>query len=186
VHPTDHELMRLTAEGDSEAFSALLRRWDSRVVRVLATLVNSRADVDDLRQEVFIRVLRASDRYRDCGEFSTWLFRIVLNLARDHARRTRRRPQPLPEELRDEGIAPPAAGVSQRELADSVAASLAALPQELREVLVLKHYAELTFAEMAETLAAPASTLKSRLALAHRRLGAELARRGVRDSQVEQ
>jgi RNA polymerase sigma-70 factor (ECF subfamily) len=185
VHPTDHELMRLTAEGDSEAFSLLVRRWEGRVAGVLAPLVGRRQDVEDLRQEVFVRVLTASGRYRACSEFSTWLFRIVLNLARDHARRRRQRPETLVVEPSDGSGGPPAAAV-RRELADYVVASLDAMPRELREVLVLKHFAELTFAEMAQVLDEPASTLKSRMALAHRRLRAELARRGVRDAEVEQ
>jgi RNA polymerase sigma-70 factor (ECF subfamily) len=186
VHPTDHELMRLTAEGDGEAFAVLVRRWERRVARVLAPLTQSAEDTEDLRQEVFIRVLTASERYRPCGEFSTWLFRIVLNLARDHARRTKRRPQSMCGDQPDEHEAPPPGDAARRELAEAIAASLDALPEELREIVVFKHYAQMSFAEMAEVLGAPASTLKSRMAVALRRLRAELARRGVRDAEVEQ
>jgi RNA polymerase sigma-70 factor (ECF subfamily) len=185
VHPTDHELMRLTAEGDGEAFAVLVRRWERRVIRVLAPLTQSAEDAEDLRQEAFLRVLTASERYRPCGEFSTWLFRIVLNLARDHARRRKRRPPLKWGDPPDEHAGPTAVDASRRELAEAVAASLDALPEELREIVVLKHYAQMSFAEMAEVLETPASTLKSRMAAALGRLRAELARRGVRDAGVE-
>ncbi|MBW3600110.1 MAG: sigma-70 family RNA polymerase sigma factor [Planctomycetes bacterium] len=185
MHPTDHDLMRRTAEGDGEAFAMLVRRWEGRVARVLAPLVECRQDVEDLRQETFVRVLPASDRYRQQGAFSTWLFRIVLNLARDDARRRRRRPRIFVDERAGRDGAGPPAEATRHELAEAVADALESLPSELREALVLKHYGELTFAEMAELLRTPASTLKSRVALAHRRLRGELARRGVRDADVE-
>jgi RNA polymerase sigma-70 factor (ECF subfamily) len=184
VQPNDHDLMRRTAEGDGEAFAELVRRWDGRVVRVLAPLVACRSDLEDLRQEVFVRVLTHSGRYRPCGEFSTWLYRIVLNLARDCGRRRIRRPQALNEEPRAEDRHTPPWEAVRREALEAVAASLDALPPELREALVLKHHGGLTFAQMAEVLAEPASTLKSRVAAAHRRLRAELLLRGVRDAEV--
>jgi RNA polymerase sigma-70 factor (ECF subfamily) len=185
VHPTDHDLMRRTAEGDGEAFAMLVRRWEGRVTRMLLPLVPCRNELEDVRQEVFVRVLTASGRYQACGEFSTWLFRIALNLARDQARRRKHRPQGLANDpCGDNGHAPPQEAL-RRELLETVSAALEALPSELREALALKHYAELSFAQMAEVLGEPASTLKSRVAAAHRRLRSELARRGVRDVEVE-
>jgi RNA polymerase sigma-70 factor (ECF subfamily) len=134
---------------------------------------------------VFVRVLTASARYRPSGEFSTWLYRIVLNLARDHARRRKQPTQLLEDDLRGSRENPPPQEVLQRELTAAVAESLAALPIELRELLVLKHFAELSFTEMSQVLRTPASTIKSRMAVAHRRLRSELAARGVRDAEVE-
>jgi len=163
----------------------LVRRWEGRVARVLAPLAPRRQDVEDLRQEAFLRVLSASGRYRSQGAFSTWLFRIVLNLARDEARRRKRRPETLGETVIGQSNGAPPDEATRRELVQSVASALDALPAELREALVLKHYGELTFAEMSDVLRTPASTLKSRVALAHRRLRSELARRGVRDADVE-
>jgi RNA polymerase sigma-70 factor (ECF subfamily) len=185
VHPTDHELVRLTAEGDSEAFTVLVRRWEVRVAQVLTPLVVRREDVEDLRQEVFVRVLTASGRYRSSGEFSTWLYRIVLNLARDHARRRKLPVQLLEDEPCGVRELLPPQEASHRELTEAVADSLAALPMELRELLVLKHYGELSFTEMSQVLQTSASTLKSRMAIAHGRLRSELAARGVRDAEVE-
>ena len=71
------------------AFEQLVRRWEGPTGRILTRLAVSGADVDDLCQEVFLRVLGARGRYRASGAFSTWLYRIALNVARSAARRRR-------------------------------------------------------------------------------------------------
>jgi RNA polymerase sigma-70 factor (ECF subfamily) len=131
-----------------------------------------------LCQDVFLRTYLAGPRYRDNGSFSTWLFQIALNAARDHGRRNARRPQPLP---RDEPPATPATAedqCQQRELTEAVAQAVAELPPPLREVLALRHDRGMNFEAMARLLGVPASTLKSRFAVALRRLQTRLAELG--------
>src|SRR5206468_10224374 len=82
--------------GDAAAFAALVERWQQPVARFLARLVGPDRTAD-LCQEVFLRVLRAAPRYRERGQFSTWLFRIALNVARDAGRRLRHAPSALPD-----------------------------------------------------------------------------------------
>ena len=86
---SDHELMHRCGQGDAAAFEMLVRRWEGRIENVLRRLVTSPTDAEDLKQETFVRVLLASRRYKANGAFSTWLYRIALNLARDVARRQR-------------------------------------------------------------------------------------------------
>jgi RNA polymerase sigma-70 factor, ECF subfamily len=122
--------------------------------------------VADLCQEVFLRVYLKGQRYREAGVFSTWLYQIALNVARDAARRARREPEPLANHD------PPAADASAavlcefQELAQLMHRALADLPLPLREVLVLRHYEGMNFEQMARLLKTPASTLKSRFAVA--------------------
>ena len=178
----DHELMRRCREGDFGALTELVDRWDGRVGRVLARLVASPADVDDLRQDVFLRVFRARHRYRARGAFSTWLYRIVLNVARDAARR--RRPESLGSHeprAHDEAAETLA---ERRELCGQVADALASLPETLREPLVLKHYSELTFAQVAEVSGVPVSTVKSRVGAALARLRGTLQRQGISHEEL--
>ncbi len=178
--------MARLAAGDSDALEAIVRRWEAGVGRVLARLTPNSTDVDDLRQEVFLRVLTAASRYRADGQFSAWLYRIVINLARDAARRRRIRSWlPLGDHQPVDRNGAPRQACSQREMTKAIEHALAALPDRMREVLVLKHYAGLTFAEIASALKQPASTIKSRTQSALRRLQAELARRGVGEEELE-
>jgi RNA polymerase sigma-70 factor (ECF subfamily) len=180
---SEHDLMNRCRDGDSAAFAELVHRWDSRVCRVLGRLTGNRAEVEDLRQEVFLRVLRAAPRYHANGSFSTWIYRIVLNLARDAARR-RRPVEPLDEQTLMDFTPDPAVSAQQRELAAQVGQVLAELPQPLREVLVLKHFGNLTFAEIAGVLGEPASTVKSRARVALSTLHHQLSRRGLSDEEL--
>jgi RNA polymerase sigma-70 factor (ECF subfamily) len=155
------------------------------VTRLLRRLVSEPADVQDLLQETFVRVLTGARRYRPEGAFSTWLYRIAINLARDSARRSTRRPLPLEIEPHADGNGAPPRQCARRELAGKVERALAALPPELREVLVLKHYAELSFTEAADVLSLPVSTVKSRCAVALKKLKARLQQDGIDESELE-
>ena len=175
---TDHDLMRRCAGGDGLAFDELVRRWQGPLDRVLRRLSVATNDVDDLCQDVFLRILRARDRYRPIGTFSTWIYAIALNVARDRARRDRRRFQPLEEHP---ASADPSAidDIGRQEIAWQVQDALNALPAEMREILVLKHFGNLTFAQVAEITGDAVSTVKSRMQVALQRLRAELRRRGI-------
>lgn len=161
----DSELIRRWRGGDPAAFDALVRRWQQRAARFLTRMLGAAAPVADLCQELFLRIYQWRDRYRDEGNFGTWLYRIALNLARDHARKVARQPVPLPEEALVYSPAEPPLW-EHRELRETIDAALAELPPNLREVLVLRHYEEMNFEEMGRLLGVPASTLKSRFAVA--------------------
>src|SRR5262245_26437433 len=163
----DVELMLRWQEGDAAAFEELVRRWQQPVARFLTRYAGRPERVADLCQEVFLRVYHAGPRYRPEGAFSTWLYRIALNVARDAARRRRHEPLPL---CGPEPAAPADDPCERRDTAAAVARAVAELPEPLRVVLVLRHYEELSFEEMARLLATPASTLKSRFAAALARL----------------
>jgi len=173
------DLIRRWQQGDVDAFGTIVRRWQRPVARFLARYIGTDAAVADLTQEVFLRAHRAVGRYREEGAFATWLYRIALNLARDSARRARRAPAPLPLEV------PANSAVDdsweQRELAQTISQALAELPEPHREVLVLRHYEGLNFEQMSRVLGVPASTLKSRFAVAIGRMRARLSELGFGD-----
>jgi RNA polymerase sigma-70 factor (ECF subfamily) len=169
----DAELVRDWQRGGARAFEALVRRWQQPVARFLGQLVEP-GSLPDLCQEVFLRVFQAAGRYRDQGHFATWLFRIALNVARDHGRRQRPRPLTLTHEPAPGRAPPPDAVCERRELVERVAGAVAELPEPLRLVLVLHHYEGLAFAEIARLLQTPESTLKSRFSAALHRLRGRL------------
>jgi RNA polymerase sigma-70 factor (ECF subfamily) len=180
----DAELIHRWRRGEPAAFEALVRRWQAPVARFLGRLAGRPEQVPDLCQEVFLRVFLARSRYRPEGAFSTWLYRIALNVARDAGRRQRHEPGPLPT------VEPPAAGAevdavcAQRELTRAVAGAVAELPLPLREVLVLRHYEGMRFEDMGRLLGVPASTLKSRFTAALGRLRTRLEPMGWNDEEM--
>jgi RNA polymerase sigma-70 factor (ECF subfamily) len=165
----DGERMRRWASGDRTAFEEIVRAWQGPVGRFLVRLTGDVEQASDLVQEAFLRVYLNGAKYTHGGQFKTWLYQIALNLARDAARRAARKPVAKLTQSHD----PPGdTGVSfeQRERAEVVTAALATLPAHLREVVVLRHYEGLNFEAMGRLLGVPATTLKSRFAVAMKKL----------------
>ena len=183
MHEEDRDLVRRWQYGDSAAFEGLVRRWQQPLARFLARLLGSAAPVADVCQEVFLRVHLSRERYRDEGNFSTWLYRIALNLARDHIRKHARLPIALREEVPLAARSDPPLW-ERRELQEVMDEALGQLTPPLREVLVLRHYAEMNFETMARLLETPASTLKSRFAVALRQMQAILQSLGYGEEEA--
>jgi RNA polymerase sigma-70 factor, ECF subfamily len=168
----DTELIRRWQGGDPAAFAALVRRWQQPMARFLYHLVQRQEVVADLCQEVFLRAYQAGPRYRENGRFSSWLYTIALNVARDAGRR--REPIALGEEELASRALSPASSCERQELAGIVRKAVVELPEPLRVVLVLRHYEGMNFEQMSRLLGTPASTLKSRFAVALGRLREQL------------
>jgi len=181
----DADLIRRWQRGDATAFEAIVRRWQQPMGRFLFRLAGRAELANDLCQEVFLRVYRAGPRYRDNGAFSTWLYRIALNVARDAARRSRRQPSSLSDQEIIDREASAETRFQQQELARIVADCLAELPEPLRVVLVLHHYEQMNFEEIARLTGTPASTLKSRFAAALGRLRTRLQQLGWGPEETE-
>lgn len=194
AEPTDEHLMATLAEGDVAALDALMLRWQRPLRSFLLRHLGNEADALDLAQETFVRLHRHRARYRPGARFSTWMFQIALNLARDHARKnTRRRTSSL-----DALLTPPAAdsaGTSgssppSRQFADdapspadsarhaeevaAVRAALAELPEDLRAVVTLFEYERLPHAEIAAIVGATPKAVETRLYRAREKLRAAL------------
>ena len=168
------ELVRRWRRGEESAFAGIVRRWEQPLARFLGRLA-APDRVPDMLQEVFLRVHRAASSYSENGHFSTWLFQIALNVARDAARRR------LPESLESEPTDPADSAerkLERHEAAEILARAVAELSAELREVLALRHDAGISFEEMSRRLQVPASTLKSRFAAAILRLRDRLRQLG--------
>jgi RNA polymerase sigma-70 factor (ECF subfamily) len=175
----DADLIRRWQRGDRAAFEAIVRHWGPRVGRFLVRLTANPDLAADLAQETFLRVYLEAGRYRDTGRFSTWLFQIALNLARDAGRRSARRTVvPLPTTGLTANGQSVEQTAEQSEEARAVTAALAELSPPLREVVVLRCYEQMSFEEMGRMLETPSTTLKSRFALALRQLQKRLILQG--------
>jgi RNA polymerase sigma-70 factor (ECF subfamily) len=182
MEPSEAELMRRWRGGDTASFEEIVRRWQGRVGRLLARLAGPSA-APDLCQEVFLRLYGAGARYREEGAFTTWIYRIALNVAHDAGRR-RHNGVPLGNHHPLDHAAPHDA-LCRREAVELVTRALARLPDALREVLVLRHYEGMNFEEIARLTGTPASTLKSRFGVALNHLRNHLRDLGCGPEETE-
>lgn len=145
-------------------------------------LLGDRHQAMDAVQQALIRLCRTLDSFDGRAAFSTWFFRIVVNVCRDELRKQASRARSmdhLTRTLSSPHATPPYVADSDRaRVAAVIAEAVGALPDDEREAVVLKHYAALTFAEMAVVLETPVSTLKSRVLR-----GLERLRNHLRDAQ---
>jgi RNA polymerase sigma-70 factor (ECF subfamily) len=177
---TDEDLVVRLAAGNQAALAELLRRWDRPLYAFIARHTGG-TDVEDLRQDTWMRVVRAADRFQPGKRFSTWLFAIALNLCRDWNRRPPAPtlgPQAVERALGEGEREPPAAEAEQQ-----AQQLLAELPENLRSAVVLRYYHDMSEEQMAEVLEIPRGTVKSRLHHAVRKL-MELAGVRPRSSRV--
>jgi RNA polymerase sigma-70 factor (ECF subfamily) len=176
IPPHDADLVARWRRGERTAFEELVRRWQQPLARFLFRLTGEAGLVADLCQEVFLRVHLAQESYRENGRFASWIYRVALNVARDAARRRRPRPAEAPEPV---DPAHPLELCERRKVARIVARAVAELPEPLRIVLVLRYDEGLNFEEIARLSGTPASTLKSRFAVALARLRERLGQLGL-------
>lgn len=147
------EAMRLLACGEDAALDRLMEDWSPRVAAMLFRMTGSRDVAGDLAQETFVRLYQTSRRFRPGNSprpFSTWMFGIAANLAKNHLRWKRRHLESSLESAVDPS-APgnPASAAESAERAVAVRNAVAALPLEQREALVLSQYEGLSHAEIA-------------------------------------
>lgn len=156
---SEPELMSRLAQGDDLALNLLMDRWGERVAAFLHRMTGSHDAAVDLAQETFVKLYQARDRYRPNGVFSTYLFSIAANLARNHARWKGRHPtlslDATPEEggaavpeLADACQTPEQAAVTSEKVR-AVHQAFLSLPPDLREAMTLFVYEGMGYAEIA-------------------------------------
>lgn len=171
----DAELIRGAQRGESDAFEALVKRYQRRAYRVARNMVPADEDAQDLVQEAFLRVFRNLERFNFKHEFQTWLFRIVTNLCIDYLRK--RRPTvstaqlgraPGSDEdaelsLPDESCEQPSDRMEVEETAAAVRDCIASLAPHFQSVLTLRELEGLPCTEIARIVGATHVTVRWRL-----------------------
>lgn len=168
---TDEELVERSIAGDRDSFNQLILRWERPIYALAYRVIGREEDARDVVQETFLRAFRAIKGFKRQAKFSSWLYRIALNLCRDWIRRERRTPiVPTPEGLdpiemaREIDPSPSVEEMAWRgELTRSVEQAMKRLPEEQRTAIILKEYHGLTFQEISDLLGCPLSTVKTRL-----------------------
>ena len=178
VQLTDNELMVALGGGDGQGLTELVRRHQGPLVGYLTGIINDAERARDLAQETFLRVYRHAAGYRTHSRFTTWLYHIARNVARDELRTRRRRPQlrtgdecgllEAPSRGRDVAV-----DMERREV---VKAALAGLAGRDRRLIVLRDLEDLGYDEIALRMGLPLGTVKSGLSRARQRFAERFSR----------
>jgi len=168
---TDEELVARSRTGDMDSFNQLILRWERPIYALAYRVIGQEEDARDVAQETFLRAFRALPGFKGQAKFSSWIYRIALNLCRDWIRRKRRTPvSPLPDDVDISELAAeqgPSESVedlvARRELSAVVEEAMTLLPEEQRTAVILKEYHGMTFQEIADLQGCPLSTVKTRL-----------------------
>jgi RNA polymerase sigma-70 factor (ECF subfamily) len=177
VTSLDTDLISRAAAGDGAAFQALVERHRSMVYRVAYQFAGNHHDAEDIAQEVFIKVYRSLDRFRQEAQLSSWMYRIVMNACIDHRRRhSPAGAAPFGEEAELKMLNTPeeTPGPEERAYAGELGAvlesAIAELPKGQRIVFVMRHHQGLKLCEIAESLGLAEGTVKRQLHAAVHRL----------------
>lgn len=171
---TDEELVARCLAGDTDSFNDLIRRWERPIYSLAYRLIGHEDDARDVCQETFLRAFRGLKGFKGQARFSSWLYRITVNVARDWMRRRRRTPLvAVPEGVDVADLADRAGMTASIEAADDavvrkdlsrrVGRAMQELSEDQRTAIILKEYHGLTFQEIADMLGVPLSTVKTRL-----------------------
>lgn len=178
----DDELMERYRAGDENAFTLLVRRHQQPLVNFIARFINDRDGAEDLAQETFIRIFKASRRYQPGrAHFKTWMYHIASNLCKNELRNRGRRDRYRVDNVvdsSDEGDveqidlierAPadasfqPEVALERKELDDAIQTAISELPEQYRVPLILRDLQGLSYDEISETLELRDGTTKSRI-----------------------
>ena len=173
------ELLARCQAGDRTAWDTLVDAYWQRLFGYALRATGNAELAQDLVQETFLRIVQRLGKYDDQGKFEAWLFRILVNLVRDHGRSLARHPTQSTVmesdgqriEMTDElpGKVPaPFEPLHRIEEIDRLQAALRRLSESDRQILLLRHFADMPFKDIARTLNCPIGTV---LAQAHRALG---------------
>jgi RNA polymerase sigma-70 factor, ECF subfamily len=180
----DAALMAQAAQGDTSAFEQLVERHQALVIGTIARMLGSNSDVEDLAQQVFIRVWKSAPRYTPTAKFTTWLLTITRNLVFNEVRRRKRHPaDPLDIHQGEESLPlPDPAGrnpdkvLLEEELQRAVDTAIRTLPEKQRLAVVLRRYEDKSYEEIAQVLQLSVPAVKSVLFRARTELRAALSR----------
>jgi RNA polymerase sigma-70 factor (ECF subfamily) len=183
---TDAELVRRTLDGDHEAYRALVTAYQNKVYGIAYGVIHNREDALDIAQDVFIKAFKKLRSFRGSSSFYTWLYRITVNMAIDHARKKRQTvsveyddrllEQPPPEGApRDGQQVNPLEVLERQELNTTIMSAIMELPEEQRATVILRELEDLSYAEIAAVLGCSIGTVMSRLHYGRKKLRQKLS-----------
>jgi RNA polymerase sigma-70 factor (ECF subfamily) len=180
----DEELVRLLSSGDRGALALLIRRFDQLLYRTARSILKDDSEAEDALQEGYLLAYRSIRKFRHEAKLSTWLVRIVANVAMAQLRKNRRRASVVEldetalQKMYDGSTHPeqPDEALSRADTRRLIEAKIDALPAAYRVVFVLRAVQELSVEEISEALGIPKATVRSRFSRARNLLRKSLAK----------
>jgi RNA polymerase sigma-70 factor, ECF subfamily len=158
----DDALVRQCLAGDTSAFDVLVERHRRQVYQVCYRFVNNHEDASDLAQDAFLRAYRALHTFKGNSAFSTWLYRVAINVCLNRVSAKQAPTEPLDQrEHQDVRGALPDREVLRQEQAATVRAAIARLPKKQRATMILRMYHELPHDEIAAILGSSVGAVKA-------------------------
>ena len=181
---SDAELMTRVGRGDTAAFEQLVERHQALIIGTVARMLGNNSDVEDLAQQVFIRVWKSAARYTPTAKFTTWLLTITRNRVFNEARRRKRHPANTLDiqegeeaaKLNDQTARVPDEALLERELQGAIDEAIRALPEKQRLAVILRRYEGKSYEEIGEVLRLSVPAVKSVLFRARTELRTALNR----------
>ena len=180
------DIIRRAQAGEPEALTQLILSQQHYVYSIAMGVLKNPEDAADLTQDAFVRLVRALPQYTGESRFTTWLYRLVVNLGRDELRRRGRQvpiappsddaeeQDPMSSVADDDRWADPAQALDSQELRAEVRRALAQLDEHHRLVLTLYYFDDMKYTDIAEVLDIPLNTVKSHIRRGKERLAAIL------------
>ncbi|MFQ5499040.1 MAG: sigma-70 family RNA polymerase sigma factor [Candidatus Zixiibacteriota bacterium] len=159
----DYNLIRAVQNGDMVAFNGLVDRYKDRLMNVIGRMLSSREEAEDIVQETFVRVYqhRQSFNFQHC--FSTWIYTIGLNLARNELRKRKKFKFYDIDEMQGNEKEFAVEMKLNGRLGQILDSAISSLPEKYRTALILRDVQELAYDEVAQILDVPLGTVKSRV-----------------------
>ncbi len=176
----ESEIIRKARDGDEKAFEFIVKKYQNRVANLIFKIIGDSSVVEDLTQEVFLRVIESLREYKFGSALYTWIYRITVNICIDEIRkRQRSRAYSLSDVLSQNPRAEPSYSpvekvVEQRELRELIEKAISKLPVEYKTVIVLREFEDLPYEEIAKILKISIGTVKSRIFRARKLLAEHL------------
>jgi len=169
----DLELVKQAQKGDIKAFELLVQRYQQKVGGVISKLIKDYHEIQDITQDVFIKVYKALPKFRGDSAFYTWIYRIAINTAKNHLVAKGRRIQNSdiePSEVESyaggyekQNFDTPDAEYERQELEKAIQESIAGLPSDLKQAIILREVDGLSYEEIADKMDCPIGTVRSRI-----------------------
>lgn len=169
---SDDELVKRSLSGDHDSFSELVARYKRLIYSVVYKMLQDKEEVNDVSQEVFIRIYKALGKYNPEYKFSTWSVKIATNYCLDILRKKKPVTTPIEEiiEYATGDVDTPEESYIKRERSEAIRKAIASLPDKYRIPIILYHQNGLSYEEITKVLHQPMTIVKNRLYRARRML----------------
>lgn len=164
MEASDYELVKASIDGDEQAFEELVTRYKRLIYSVVYNMINDKEEINDLAQEVFIRIYKSLGRYDPQYKFSTWAVKITTNLCLDTIRKKKIVSAPLDEVMEvSSDLDTPEDNYIKRERSMKIREAIMELPEKYRIPIVLFHQNNMSYEEICTALGEPMTIVKNRL-----------------------